>query len=184
MILCSKCVTSLSGSPWESSFCCAWPCSSHPLCLGGSGMVQPRLLLGMPMDAWPRPWDAGLVQGRSRSVQGEHCCPAGCQGCPWQCWGGLVFLGMLVLWQLMLLSPLFPFSRVDLANATNPAPCSKSLRLPKPPMALLHTGQTKPETGEGGENERRGGRKKKEKTKEKRKKKIKAEAHSWNYYEK
>uniref|UniRef100_A0A8C4KAJ2 Ubiquitin-associated protein 2-like n=1 Tax=Dromaius novaehollandiae TaxID=8790 RepID=A0A8C4KAJ2_DRONO len=61
----------------------------------------------------------------------------------------------------------------QVSRAINPAPCSKSLRLPKPPMALLHTGQTKSETGEGGENERKGGGKKK--------KKKKAEAHSWNY---
>lgn len=80
-----------------------------------------------------------------------------------------------MLWQLMSLSPLFPFSRVDLANATNPAPCSKSLRLPKPPMALLHTGQTKSETGDGGENERRGGGKKiKKKTKEKKENKSRS----------
>uniref|UniRef100_A0A669R0H5 Ubiquitin associated protein 2 n=1 Tax=Phasianus colchicus TaxID=9054 RepID=A0A669R0H5_PHACC len=43
----------------------------------------------------------------------------------------------------------------QVTSATSPAPCSKSLRLPKPPTALLHTGQTKSETGEGGENEGR-----------------------------
>jgi len=141
---------------------CAWPGRGWAV-----GWCVPALLLGVSAAVCPGPRDAGRLQSRNRSVQG------GASLCWWVSGLSSGATALLVtsgwarlLGALMPVSSSFLISRVDLASATSPAPCSKSLRLPKPPMALLHTGQTKSETGEGGENERRGeGQKKKEKRK-------------------
>lgn len=133
----SQCVTSLASAPppftLRDLLGCPQSCSAPSLCVslsrvGGSGMVHPCTTVCDLCGHWF--W----ITRHGDVTEQKHICSGGAS-LPW--WVAAHLLGVVVL-----MSP-FLISRVDLANATNPAPCSKSLRLPKPPMALLHTGQTK-----------------------------------------